>query len=326
VSLDAPDHSPLRSILTPLFTPSRLKEIERNLRAIADKLIDRFAPSGHLEVIGQYGKPFSGMAIVELLGVPEKDLSWFDDKFSGHLPRFDEKGVDHDVFRAVAPKFAEYTMDLRANPRPGVLTELATTRFPDGSLPSVDQVAMLAAFLFTAGQDTTARLLGTALQVIAEQPDLQSRLRADRSLIPDFVEEALRFDGPVKTSNRLVRKTTSLGSVRLQAGTTVSLLNGAMNRDPRRFDAPSEFRLGRPKPKEHLAFGRGPHTCIGAPLARIETVVSINRLLDRLSNIRINEEKHGPPRPGRFHHEQTYILRGHVALHVIFDALTPAFG
>ena len=116
-------------------------------------------------------------------------------------------------------------------------------------------------------------------------------------------------------------QTTTLGGLELKAGTTVSLLNGAINRDPRRFEAPNEFRLGRPKAKEHLAFARGPHTCIGSPLARTESIVSVERLLNRMGNIRIDEDKHGPPGQRRFHHESHYILRGLQELHLTFDPI-----
>ena len=321
VSLDPPEHGRVRSLLTRLFMPSRMKENEMYTWQLADQLINRFADGGQIELIRDYAVPFSGMVIADLLGVPKEDLPWFEERFSGRLPTINDGKLAHDVFHAFAPRFAEYIVDRRANPRPGVLTDLATGTFPDGSMPSVDELAMLAAFLFTAGQETTARLLGTALVVIAERPDLQQQLRADHSLIPDFVEEALRYDGPVKTSNRLVRKTTSLAGVELPAGTTVSMLNGAINRDPRRFKDPQEFRLGRPKAREHVAFGRGPHACIGAPLARLETIVSVQRLLERLGDIRISDEKHGPAGERRFHHEKHYILRGLQELHLAFEPL-----
>jgi cytochrome P450 len=320
VHMDFTAHSRQRSILNRLFTPSRLKDNEKFTRRLADSMIDRFIEKGKFEVMSDYGQPFSGMVIADLLGVPEEDHPWFEACFSGRLPTFEGEKLQHDLFRAVAPKFAEYTIDRRANPREDVTTDLATATFPDGELPSVDEVSMLAAALFTAGQDTTARLLGAALQVIAQDHGLQDRLRDDLSLIPDFVEECLRFDGPVKTSNRLVRKSTTLGGLFLKAGTVVSLFNGAINRDPARFPSPDEFRLGRPKAKEHVAFGRGPHTCIGAPLARAEVIISFERLLERLRDISISEDEHGPAGQRQFHHEPHYILRGLKALHLTFNA------
>ena len=323
ISMDPPVHSRYRALLSRMFTPSRLRDIDVHIARLASQLIDSFVDRGEVEVIKMFGVPFSGMVIANLLSVPNEDLAWFESRFSGSLPTIDEEEgeLKHDLFRAVSPKLAEYLEDRRANPRDDVMTELALAKFADGQTPTIDDVAMLAAFLFTAGQDTTARLLGTALQVIGDRPDIQEQLRADRSLIPDFVEESLRMDGPVKTSNRLVRKDTVLGGVPLPAGTTVSLLNGAINRDPRRFEDPNSFRLGRPKLREHVAFARGAHTCIGAPLARSEANIAINLLLDRLGNIRISDEKHGPPGQRTFRQEPHYILRGLQDLHMTFDPL-----
>src|SRR4029450_767336 len=111
---------------------------------------------------------------------------------------------------------------------------------------------------------------------------------------------------PVRTSRRLVRKRTTLGGIDLAPGTHVALMNGAINRDPRRFDAPGESRLDRPKNKEHIGFGRGAHPCPGAPLARTETRVSLTRLLARMGNIRVSDAHHGPPGARTFNHEATY--------------------
>jgi cytochrome P450 len=323
ISKDPPEHSKYRQLISRLFTPSRLRDIDVHIEAVSKRLIEGFVADGKVEAIGTFGVPFSGMVIANLLSVPDEDLPWFESRFSGQLPTIDENegSLHHDLFRAVAPKFAEYLEDRRVNPRGDVMTELAQANFTDGETPTIDDLSMLGAFLFTAGQDTTARLLGTSLQVLAERSDLQELLRADRSLIPDFIEESLRFDGPIKTSNRLVRKDTVLAGVPLRAGTTVSLLNGAINRDPRRFDNPQSFRLGRPKLREHVAFARGAHTCIGAPLARSEANIALNQILDRLGNIRISEEKHGPPGRRVFHHEPHYILRGVRELHLTFDPL-----
>ena len=175
-----------------------------------------------------------------------------------------------------------------------MLTALATATFPDGSMPEVIDVVRVAANLFSAGQETTVRLLAAAFQMIGENPALQAQLRGNRALIEDFVEECLRMEGPVKGDFRLARRATTVGGVDIPAGTTVMVLNGAAGRDPRRFENPSEFRVDRPNAKEHLAFGRGPHACPGGPLARAEARISIERLLARLGDITISEPHHGP--------------------------------
>jgi cytochrome P450 len=157
--------------------------------------------------------------------------------------------------------------------------------------------------------------------MMAEDPDLQQLLRRERDRIPNFVEETLRMESPVKGDFRLSRVPTRIGDTDLPAGTTVMLVNAAANRDPRRFDDPGTFDIDRENARHHLAFGRGIHTCPGAPLARTEARVSLERLLDRTSEIRLSEDKHGPPAARRFHYVPTFILRGLTRLYLEF---TPA--
>jgi cytochrome P450 len=202
-----------------------------------------------------------------------------------------------------------------------VLTNLALATYPDGSTPDVTSVVRTATFLFAAGQETTARLLASALKQLAEHPELQEQLRADHDRIPDFLEETLRLESPVKADFRLARRTTTVGGVEVAAGTPVMLLNGAANRDPRRFECPHEFQVDRPNAQSHIAFGRGVHSCPGGPLARAEARISIERILDRLHDIRLSEEHHGPAGDRRLDWEPTWILRGLTNLHLEF---TPA--
>jgi cytochrome P450 len=155
--------------------------------------------------------------------------------------------------------------------------------------------------------------------VIAERPDIQQSLRDDRALIPAFLEEALRMESPVKSHFRLARTTTSIGGVDIPAGTIIMLLPGASNRDPRKFDNPHEFHHDRRNVREHVAFGRGAHSCPGAPLARSEARISMNRLLDRMANIRISEAAHGSADARHYEYEPTFIMRGLTCLHVEFD-------
>src|SRR6185295_6662519 len=139
--------------------------------------------------------------------------------------------------------------------RDDVMTGLATATFPDGSLPEVIDVVRIAANLFAAGQETTVRLLANSLQVIGERPDPQERLRAERDLVPNFVEESLRYESPVKGDFRLTRRPATVGGVDIPAGTTLMVLNAAANRDPRRFDVRSEFQIERANARQHVAFG-----------------------------------------------------------------------
>jgi cytochrome P450 len=162
------------------------------------------------------------------------------------------------------------------------------------------------------------------LKLLAEHPELQDDLRAHRDHIPNFLEEVLRVESPVKADFRLARRSTSIAGVDVAAGTPVMLLNGAANRDPRRFECPAEFRVDRANAQSHLAFGRGNHSCPGAPLARAEGRVSLERILDRMHDIRLSEEHHGPPAARRFSYAPTWVLRGLNELHLEFTAVESA--
>jgi cytochrome P450 len=316
VTFDNLQHSRIRSLLMRLFTPSRLKANEVYLTTLSEQLIDTFADSGKVEILSGYGNVFAGLVIADLLGVPLEDRPWFTEKFNYQPPV--GTSVVANPLAFLDDKFSEYIAERRRQPRADVISDLANATLSDGTQPEAVEVMRLATFLFAAGQDTTARFLAMCMHAVAEHADIQASLRADPKLIPDFIEEVLRFEGPVKTSHRMVRKPTTLAGVKLPVGTNVALMQAAMNRDPRRFSDPGTFKLGRPRAKEHLGFGRGPHTCPGAALARNETRVSLERLLARMGDIRLSEAKHGAPGARRFELEPTFVLRGYQALHLEF--------
>jgi cytochrome P450 len=214
--------------------------------------------------------------------------------------------------------FVKYIEDRRREPRDDVLTELALATFPDGTTPDAIDVARVATFMFAAGHGTTIDLLSLSMLMLAERPDLQEQLREDNSKIPVFIEEMLRFESPIKSNFRMARRTTRIGDVDVQAGTSVLVMNGAANRDPRRFDEPNEFRLGRPNILQHIAFGPGVHTCPGAPIARAEVRVSLERILDRMANIRLSEAEHGPTGARRLKWDRTFLFRRLKELHLEF--------
>jgi cytochrome P450 len=323
VTMDPPEHSRARSILSRLLTPSRLKQNEEFMWRLADRQLDEFLVNGECEFISEYAKPFATLVIADLLGVPEDDHKEFRVVLGAGRPGSRVGALDHESvgvnpLQWLDDKFSSYIEDRRREPRNDVLTALATAKYPDGSTPEVIEVVRSATFLFAAGQETTAKLLTAALRVLGDRPDIQQRLRDDRSLIPNFIEESLRMDSPVKSDSRLARKTTTLGGLDIPAGTVVVVLPGAVNRDPRRFENPHEFRLDRANVREHMAFARGVHSCPGGPLARVEGRVSIERILDRMSHIAIDEAHHGPAAERRYTYEPTYILRGLSELHLTF--------
>jgi cytochrome P450 len=322
-TLDPPVHTAHRGLLMRLITPKRLKENEAAMWTLADRLLDEFLAPGEGEFISGFAGPFTLLVIADLLGVPEEDLQEFARALQ-QRPRSEgigstgEDTMTHSPLEFLYGKFTEYVEDRRREPRGDVLTGLATATFPDGSVPEVADVVRVAANLFSAGQETTVRLLSSALKVIAEQPGIQRRLRDQRDLIPNFIEETLRMESPVKGDFRLARVPATVGGVDLPAGTTVMLLNGAANRDPRRFQDPATFDPARANARHHLAFGRGIHTCPGAPLARAEARVAIERILDRTAGITISERAHGPAGERRYRYLPTFILRGLTKLNLEF--------
>ncbi len=325
VTMDPPDHTRERALLMRLITPKRLQENEEFMWRLADRQIDEVIAKGPCEFIAAYAQPFAMLVVADLLGVPEDEHERFRTGFglSGNPGALgdDQSDMAMNALGWLDDYFADYIEDRRREPRGDVLTDLALAKYPDGSTPDVTAVVRTATFLFAAGQETTARLLATALKYLSENAALQDELRANHDLIPAFIEEALRLESPVKADFRLAKRATTVGGVDIAPGTPVVLLNGAANRDPRRFECPEEFRLDRSNGREHIAFGRGVHSCPGGPLARAEARISLERILDRMADIRLSEEHHGPEGDRHFDYEPTWVLRGLHSLHIEF---TPA--
>ncbi|HWA65741.1 MAG TPA: cytochrome P450 [Mycobacteriales bacterium] len=319
-TMDPPKHRDHRGLLMRLLTPARLRENEQAMTALADREIDRFVESGSCDLIGDFANPFTFFVIANLLGVPEADQEEIRQQFQGRKGTVGStsKTMTHSPLEYLYETLSAYVEDRRREPRGDVMTGMAQATFEDGSLPEVIDVVRVAANLFAAGQETTVRLLGTSFQLIAERPELQELLRSDPSAITNFVEECLRYESPVKGDFRLARVNTKVGGVDIPAGTIVMVVNGAANHDARKFSSPKEFQPDRANARQHLAFGRGIHTCPGGPLARAEGRVSLERFLARVDDIRISEAHHGPAGARRYEYVPTYILRGLRELHLDF--------
>lgn len=324
VVMDPPEHGKARSLLGRLLTPRRLKENEDYIWQLADRQLDEFIANGRCEFLAEYAKPFATLAIADLLGVPEQDRPEIRRNLgAGNAPGSRVGALDHEPvgsnpLQYLDDLFSGYIADRRTSPRDDVLSGLAEATYPDGATPALLEVVRPATFLFAAGQETVTKLLSAAVQILGDRPDLQALLRSDRDLIAPFLEETLRMESPTKVDFRLARRTTSLGGVHIPAGTVVMLCLGAANRDPRKFEQPHEFHLDRKNVREHIAFGRGIHTCAGAPLARVEGRVTVARLLDRTIELGIDSAAHGEPEQRRYAYESTFLLRGLKNLHIEF--------
>jgi len=313
-SFDPPRHTAHRKLLMRLLTPQRLRANEEFMWRLADHQLNEFIDKGTCEFISAYAAPFTLLVIADLEGVPESDHGMFKE----HLAALPDQ-MEHKPLEFLYDQFTAYIEDRRQHPRKDIMTAMAVATFPDGSTPEVKDVALLAANLFAGGQETTVRLLSFGLQAIAERPELQHRLRTDRESIPNFIEETLRFESPLRGQFRLARTKVSVGGVEIPPGGTVMVLPGAANRDPGMFPEPTKYDIDRANARYHIAFGHGIHHCAGAHLARAEGRVTINRILDRTSDIRISEAEHGPPGDRRYQYLPTYFLRGLTKLTIEFD-------
>jgi cytochrome P450 len=283
------------------------------------------AAQGSCELINEVATPYVTMVIADLLGVPDDDREEFRKVIDSGPPPGNMEETDEEArARASAPLmfmigyFNRYLAERRANPRDDVMTELALAKFPDGSTPDLIEPVKAAMFLFAAGQDTSAKLIGNALRFLCENPEMQQHLRENRDQIGPFLEETLRLEGSTKATFRVAKRKTEIAGMEIPAGQIVVVALPAANRDPRRWDDPAEFRLNRPRIKEHLAFGRGAHTCAGAPLARAEVQVLLDRLLEHTSAITLSEAHHGKAGERRIDYEPSFIIRGLAELHVEF--------
>jgi cytochrome P450 len=305
MSLDPPKHTRHRGLAGRLFTPNRLKQNEDFILTLADQLIDEFADQGEIEFSAAYAKPFTLLVIADLLGVPREDHETFRGWLGGQRGTVgDPKGrhVADQVFANLAPYFMTYIEARRASPGDDVLSRLASVRFSDGELPEVMDVVRLAAVIFAAGQETTVRLLSAGLRLLCEHPAVADDLRRDPEGIPNFVEECLRLEGPIKGSFRLALHDTTLAGTPIPAGSIVMAVIAAANRDPRVFEDPDRFDARRANARRNIAFGHGEHFCIGASLARTEVRISFERLLARLDDIRLLD-------PSALSYLDSFILR-----------------
>ncbi len=326
VCKDGEEHNKHRSLMMSLFTPTRLKANEEFMEKLTDKLLNDFVDQGKCNLIADYATPFATLVIADLLGIPDEDRITFCEKL-GPPPGAVADDVSYEDSQVLGMTFlfeyfGQYISDRMEEPKGDILSQFAQAKFPDGSAPELGDLVWISAFLFGAGQDTTARLLGACLRVFCENPELQEQVRNDRSLIPSFIEEVVRYEGAVKCAHRLATKTTTVAGVEIKAGTHVALLYGACNRDPREFEAPEQIILNRPNARKHLGFGRGKHTCAGAPLAKAEVTISLNRILDRMADIRLSEEHHGKEGERRFNYEPIYTLRALKDLHIEFTPVS----
>jgi len=317
---DGQKHSEYRALMLGLLNPQRVKANEEYLYGLADRLLDGILDKGYCNLVPEYAHAATTYAISDIMGIPVPDRAELleligapPSQVEGDAPH--KVGPDPLIF--MKPRFDQYLKDRRENPGTDLMSELANAKLGDRE-PDLDILSCLARFLFGAGQDTTSRLIAMGVKILAEDKELQQRLRKNPERLPDFIEEVLRYDAPVKVAYRIARKKTSVAGVDVPAGTILTVCLTAASNDPAHFPNPDKVDIDRGNSKEHMGFSKGRHACLGAPLGRLESRIAIERLLARTSDISISEEHHGPANARVYRFEPTYSFRSLSDLHVTF--------
>jgi cytochrome P450 len=289
ISADAPQHGIQRALVRPAFAPRRIAGLEPQVRQIAEELVDRIVGAPEVELVSAFCRPLPMLVIADALGVAREDREdferWSDafvigvgntDKSPRHaLEMLREINQFYDYFSALID-------DRQATPRDDLVSDITHARLKDGTELSYHEKLQILSNLLVAGNETTASLLSSAMLELAEDPGRLEALRADTGAIPDFLEEVLRAQAPSSGLYRVVTRDTVLGGEQLPAGSYVFVSFHAANHDPDQFPEPEQLCPERPATRSHLAFGNGPHLCLGAPLARLEARVGLETLLARL--------------------------------------------
>jgi cytochrome P450 len=308
--LDGEEHRRVRSLVSKAFTPRRIEALRPRVEAIVDELLDAAAAKGEMELIHDLAHPLPVVVIAELLGVPLEDRERFRG-WSNDVVEILDLMSGRDGLRpawrgaeGLAGTFRALLAERRRAPKDDLLSAMLAAEENGAVLGEADVLA-LCALLLAAGHETTTNLIGNAVLALLRHPGERKRLQDDPSLMPSAVEEFLRFDSPVQVTDRVITEDLDFRGRRFRRGQLAVCLIGAANHDPARFPDPDRLDVGRGD-RGHLAFGLGPHVCLGAPLARLEAEVALAGLLRRFPHFT------GPTEPpGR---RASVVLRGPTAL------------
>jgi cytochrome P450 len=305
--MDPPQHTRLRRLVSPVFTPRALDRLRPRIEAIADELLDRVDRRRSFDLIDNFAAPLPIQVICELLGVPHGQRARFarwGTVVGATLARVDSVREARQLRRTLLELnqfFDELIASRRGRRGEDLIGQLSTAEEP---LSHHDLMATCL-LLFVAGFETTVNLIGNGVLALLRHPGQLERFQADPGLAPNLVEEVLRYDPPVQRTARIAQAEVELDGGRLEPGDMVMFLLAGANHDPEVFERPHRFDIGRPNAREHLAFAAGIHYCLGAALARIEGDVAFRALHQRLPRLRLA----GPVR-----RRPSQIIRG--ALHL----------
>lgn len=281
---DPPDHTRLRGLVSKAFTPRAVEAMQPRVEAIVTSLVDEIvAAGGETELMSRLAFPLPVTVICEMLGLPREDVPriapWLEDfvRFFGAM-----RGLKRVLAsaRELRTYFDALFAERRKRPRDDLLTALVEAE-QDQERLSADEFFQTVVFLFAAGHHTTTNLIGNGVLALLRHPDELSRLRAEPGLVPNAIEEMLRYDPAVQMVARVAREPITVRDQRVEAGQLLVLALGAANRDPTVFARPDTLSVARENANKHVAFGIGPHFCLGAALARLEARVAFEALLAR---------------------------------------------
>ena len=313
--MDPPAHTRLRSLASQAFSPARVAVLRSHIREIVNRHLDAVQAKGQMEIIRDMAEPLPGIVTAEMLGVPLGDRhqlkDWSADfaEMLGNLQHNPENAPR--MLRTVQDMTAYFRESIRRQkdqPKEGLVHSLMTAEV-DGDCLTEEEVVANSIVTMVGGQETTTNLIGNGVLSLLRNPAEMKRLREDISLIPEAIEEMLRYESPSQHTGRLAPADVQLGGRTIHKGQAVMAVMAAANRDPQRFPDPDRFDIGR-KDNRHLAFGYAAHFCFGAALARVEGQEALEGILLRLPDLELE--------PGRPIWRNNLGLRGLTALPVRF--------
>ncbi len=293
ITSDPPRHTKLRTLVNRAFTPRAIAGLQPRIAGLAAELLDAAAARGEMDLVRDFAEPLPVLVIADMLGIPGQRRAefkhWSDLVVSGsdQLLMGDQAQIPDGYGEGMAAMhayFAEVIAERRARPGEDLISSLVSAEI-DGERLSDDDLDNFCWLLLVAGNETTTNLIGNAVQAFLDQPEELERLRADPGLLPGAIEEVLRYRSPVQAMFRRTLTEVQFGRHHVPAGELVIAWIGSANRDAARFPDPDRFDITR-SPNPHMAFGHGIHTCLGAPLARLESNLALSALIARFPRMR----------------------------------------
>jgi len=293
---DPPRHTKLRSLVSKAFTPHAIEARGVHIQEVVDRLLDRIIGQGSLDLVHDFAFPLPAIVITEMLGVPSEDrdqLKNWSDAFVVFFTKpltnvtAQEYGVALEAVKDMSVYFGRFVAERRVRPQDDLLSALVHAQEAGEQLTD-EEIFANANLLLVAGHETTTGLICNGILALLRHPEQMQRLQQDPSLIPQAVEEFLRFDGPVHFTHRLATADHTIGGKTIQKGQWVHLVMASANRDAAQFTDPDVLNIAR-NPNHHVEFGAGYHFCLGAPLARLEARIAFATLLRRLPRMKLAE-------------------------------------